>query len=125
MTAEWVDAVWEESIVRNIVSTDKKFDKYRCPPFYKLEITTSGLEVPDREKISTLVMENGKIYNFITLFYTFIYLLFIYFFFLRWQVHSSDEEGRNKHINPIKTFGSKIYLCSTVGSDVFKTILDI
>jgi len=65
MTEEWVDAVWEESIVRNIVSTDKKFDKYRCPPFYKLEITTSGLEGIDREKISTLIDENGKVYYFI------------------------------------------------------------
>jgi len=60
MTDEWVDAVWEESIVRNIVSTDDKFNKYKCPPFYKLEITTSGLEGVEREKIASLIDENGK-----------------------------------------------------------------
>lgn len=61
MTDEWIDAVWEESIVRNVVSSDKIFDKFKCPIFYKLEITTSGLEGIDREKIATLVDSNGKI----------------------------------------------------------------
>jgi len=61
MMDEWVDAVWEESIVRNVVSSDKNFDKFKCPIFYKLEITTSGLEGMDREKIATLVDSNGKI----------------------------------------------------------------
>lgn len=60
MTEEWVDAVWEESIVRNTISTEKKFDKYKCPVFYKLEITTSGLEGIVRENIATLVDTNGK-----------------------------------------------------------------
>jgi len=75
MTEEWVNAVWEESIVCNIVSTEKIFDKYRCPPFYKLQITTSGLEGIDREKISTLVDKNGK-----TLIY-YIMCMIIYFIF--------------------------------------------
>lgn len=60
MTDEWVDAVWEESIVRNTISTEIKFDKYKCPPFYKLVITTSGLEGIDREKIATIIDKNGK-----------------------------------------------------------------
>lgn len=61
MTEKWVDAVWEESINQNIVSTEQQFDKYKCPPFYKLNITTSGLEGINREKIITLISENGKI----------------------------------------------------------------
>lgn len=60
MTEEWVDAVWEESLVHNIISTEKQFDEYKCPPFYKLNITTSGLEGINREKIVTLISENGK-----------------------------------------------------------------
>lgn len=60
MTEDWIDAVWEESLVRNILSTDKQFDQYKCPPFYKLYITTSGLEGINREKIVTLIVENGK-----------------------------------------------------------------
>lgn len=60
MTNKWVDAVWEKSIVCNITSSDNMFDEYKCPIFYKLEITTSGLEGTDREKIATLVNTNGK-----------------------------------------------------------------
>jgi len=60
MTEEWVDAVWKESLLCNIVATDSMFDKYKCPPFYKLEITTSGLEGKDREKIISLIDANGK-----------------------------------------------------------------
>lgn len=60
MTDEWVDAVWEESLIGNVIATENKFDKYKCTPFYKLEITTSGLEGKDREKIITLIDENGK-----------------------------------------------------------------
>lgn len=60
MTEEWIDAVWEESIVHNIVSTDHQFDKYKCPPFYKLNITTSGLEGINREKVVSLIELNGK-----------------------------------------------------------------
>lgn len=63
MTDEWVDAVWEESLICNIVATDIKFDKYKCPPFYKLEVTTSGLEGSDREKVAKLIDTNGKIKN--------------------------------------------------------------
>lgn len=61
MTEEWVDAVWEESIIHNIVSTENKFDRYKCPPFYKLHITTSGLETKDREQVMMLIDQNGKI----------------------------------------------------------------
>jgi len=60
MTEKWVDAVWEESLICNIVATDTKFDKFKCPPFYNLEITTSGLEGKDREIIISLVNGNGK-----------------------------------------------------------------
>ncbi|XP_027851620.2 DNA topoisomerase 2-binding protein 1-B isoform X1 [Aphis gossypii] len=63
MTEEWVDAVWEESLICNIVATETKFDKYKCPPFYKLEITTSGLEGKDREKLITLIDANGGKYT--------------------------------------------------------------
>jgi len=60
MTEKWVDAVWEESLICNIVATDTKFEKFKCPPFYKLEITTSGLEGKDREIIISLIDKNGK-----------------------------------------------------------------
>lgn len=65
MTDEWVDAVWEESLVRNTISTESKFDKYKCPVFYKLEITTSGLEGVLREEIATIINANGKIIKLI------------------------------------------------------------
>lgn len=60
MTNKWVDAVWDKSIVCNITSSDDMFDEYKCPIFYELEITTSGLEETDREKIVTLVITNGE-----------------------------------------------------------------
>ncbi|KAL4096856.1 hypothetical protein QTP88_021734 [Uroleucon formosanum] len=63
MTEKWVDAVWEESLTCNVVATETKFDKFKCPPFYKLEITTSGLEGKDRENIISLIDENGGKYT--------------------------------------------------------------
>lgn len=75
MTNEWVEAVWEESTMRNVVASDTMFDKYKCPPFYKLDITTSGLEGNDREKIANLVNKNG---NKIPKLNLIIYLLLYY-----------------------------------------------
>lgn len=91
MTEEWVDAVWEESIIHNIVSTDKMFDKYKCPPFYKLHITTSGLETKDREQVIMLINGNGidNIYIF-CISYHYLYQISVFFF--RWEVYTSDEE---------------------------------
>lgn len=60
MTDMWVDAVWEESLSHNINIVNEKFDKYKCPPFYKLKITTSGLDGIDRDKVMTLVDSNGN-----------------------------------------------------------------
>lgn len=90
MTEDWVDAVWEESIVRNINSTEKIFDKYKCPPFYKLNITTSGLEGIDREKVTTLIDANGKKTTLLNIYIYIIYnLKYLYF---RREIYTPNEE---------------------------------
>ncbi|XP_050425063.1 DNA topoisomerase 2-binding protein 1 isoform X2 [Adelges cooleyi] len=63
MTENWVEAVWEESLERNIVGTESMFDKYKCPLFYNLQVTTSGLDANDRDKISALVNKYGGKYS--------------------------------------------------------------
>ncbi|XP_050524505.1 DNA topoisomerase 2-binding protein 1-B [Daktulosphaira vitifoliae] len=63
MIENWVDAVWEESLERNVVGTESLFDKYKCPTFYNLQVTTSGLDFNDREKISMLVGKYGGKYT--------------------------------------------------------------
>ncbi|VVC42889.1 Hypothetical protein CINCED_3A021690 [Cinara cedri] len=62
MIDSWVDAVWEESLSHiNIVK--EKFDKFKCPPFYKLIMTTSGLDVFDQEEVITLIFSFGGMYT--------------------------------------------------------------
>ncbi|XP_075216325.1 mutagen-sensitive 101 isoform X2 [Lycorma delicatula] len=63
MTVDWPNAVWDEGLKQNIHATDPQFNKYRCPVFYNLEITTTNLSNSEKLKLKQLVNSNGGIYS--------------------------------------------------------------
>ncbi|XP_039285519.1 DNA topoisomerase 2-binding protein 1-B [Nilaparvata lugens] len=63
MTVEWVDAVWNEGIRRNVHATNSQFNKYKCPVFLDLFVTVSNMPQSDKEKIKRLINSNGGTYS--------------------------------------------------------------
>lgn len=61
--SSWVDAVWEENLSNTICADDPVFDKHKCPPFYKLNVTSTGLSKKERDSITTLINNNGGSYS--------------------------------------------------------------
>lgn len=63
MKAEWVDAVWDASLQRNISASDPQFDEYRVPIFYNLIVTTSSIPKKEKKAIAELINKHGGIFN--------------------------------------------------------------
>ncbi|XP_044736060.1 DNA topoisomerase 2-binding protein 1 isoform X2 [Chrysoperla carnea] len=61
--SSWVDAVWEENLSNTMFADDPIFDKHKCPPFYKLNVTSTGLSKKERDSITTLINNNGGSYS--------------------------------------------------------------
>ncbi|XP_045460670.1 DNA topoisomerase 2-binding protein 1 isoform X8 [Harmonia axyridis] len=60
LTPSWIKAVWEMSQEANIHCNDKQFDKFKCLPFHKLIICTTGISsLKEREAVRKMVIENG------------------------------------------------------------------
>lgn len=62
MKAAWVDEVWKESSNDNILATNRKFEIYQVPIFYKLRVTTTGLTRREKEKVEELITKEGGNY---------------------------------------------------------------
>lgn len=72
MTHDWVNAVWKESLKENIFARDKKFDIYKCPPFYDLKVSVTGFNNREIEQIKRLVTKHGNIFYIFYLIVSFI-----------------------------------------------------
>ncbi|KAL3278933.1 hypothetical protein HHI36_016451 [Cryptolaemus montrouzieri] len=60
MTSPWIDAVWEASQETNVHCDDSQFSTFKCPPFHKLIICSTGItSSTEREEVRKLVLENG------------------------------------------------------------------
>ena len=62
MKAAWIEKVWNENLNDNILATDKKFDEYQLPIFYKLGVTTTGLTRREKKEVEDLVKQEGGNY---------------------------------------------------------------
>ncbi|XP_055297166.1 DNA topoisomerase 2-binding protein 1-A [Sitodiplosis mosellana] len=62
MKAAWIDEVWKENLSENILATDKTFDEYQLPIFYKLRVTTTGLTRREKKEVEDLVKQEGGNY---------------------------------------------------------------
>lgn len=61
MTDAWVKAVWEASLKENVRATSSKFDRYRCPPFLNMFITSTNVPKDERTELKKLIHSNGGV----------------------------------------------------------------
>ncbi|XP_025266640.1 DNA topoisomerase 2-binding protein 1-A isoform X3 [Camponotus floridanus] len=59
MKKEWVEAVWEENLKNVTQANDKMFDKYKCPVFMNLIVTSTNLPKRQKEEIKRLIHDHG------------------------------------------------------------------
>lgn len=64
MQSSWVDAVWEESQKKKTHADSEQFKKFRCLPFHKLNICSTGNpSIEDRTELAKKVEDNGGIFQ--------------------------------------------------------------
>lgn len=60
MKSEWVEAVWKESLKKNISAKNPQFDVYKLPIFFGICATTTGIKNKrERKTIMELLTKNG------------------------------------------------------------------
>lgn len=61
MTEQWVNAVWEASLVENVRATSSRFDEYKCPVFMNLVVTTTNLSKRKKLEIKESISAHGGV----------------------------------------------------------------
>jgi len=61
MTRKWIEAVWEANLKQVIKADDKIFDKYKCPVFMNLVVTSTNLNKRQKEEIKHLIQDHGGV----------------------------------------------------------------
>ncbi|XP_043677454.1 DNA topoisomerase 2-binding protein 1 isoform X1 [Vespula pensylvanica] len=59
VTKDWIAAIWEENLNNFIKANDPIFDKYKCPVFMNLIVTSTNLSKRQKEEIKNLINNNG------------------------------------------------------------------
>ncbi|XP_018314728.1 DNA topoisomerase 2-binding protein 1-A isoform X2 [Mycetomoellerius zeteki] len=62
MTKEWIEAVWKANLKEIIKADDKIFDKYKCPVFMNLIVTSTNIQRRQKEEIKRLIHQHGGIF---------------------------------------------------------------
>lgn len=62
MKSSWVYEVWKESSEDNVLATSQKFETHKVPAFYKLRVTTTGLNRNDKKQVEEMVKSEGGSY---------------------------------------------------------------
>lgn len=61
VTYEWVNSVWETNLENYVPATEKVYDKYKCPIFLNLIVTTTSLPKTNKELVKQLINNNGGV----------------------------------------------------------------
>ncbi|XP_016844726.1 DNA topoisomerase 2-binding protein 1-A [Nasonia vitripennis] len=59
VTIDWVESVWITNLKDNIPASDKVYDKYKCPVFLNLIVTSTNLPKHKKEEVKRLVNSHG------------------------------------------------------------------
>ncbi|KAG5323618.1 TOPB1 protein, partial [Pseudoatta argentina] len=62
MTKEWIEAVWKANLKEVIKADDKIFDRYKCPVFMNLIVTSTNIQRRQKEEIKRLIQQHGGIF---------------------------------------------------------------
>jgi len=61
MKKEWINAVWKANLKEVIKADDNIFDKYKCPVFMNLTVTSTNLSKRQKEEIKRLIHDHGGV----------------------------------------------------------------
>lgn len=61
MTREWIEAVWEANLKEVIKADDETFNKYKCPVFMNLVVTSTNLQKRQKDEIKCLIHNHGGV----------------------------------------------------------------
>jgi len=61
MTKEWIEAVWKANLKEVIKADDKIFDRYKCPVFMNLIVTSTNIQRRQKEEIKRLIQQHGGV----------------------------------------------------------------
>ncbi|XP_023318938.1 DNA topoisomerase 2-binding protein 1-A isoform X3 [Trichogramma pretiosum] len=59
VTQDWVESVWDTNLTSMRPASDAVFDKYKCPVFLNLVVTSTNLNKRDKEDVKRLIITNG------------------------------------------------------------------
>ncbi|XP_018339764.1 PREDICTED: DNA topoisomerase 2-binding protein 1-A isoform X3 [Trachymyrmex septentrionalis] len=62
MTKEWIEAAWKANLKEVIKADDKIFDRYKCPVFMNLIVTSTNIQRRQKEEIKRLIQQHGGIF---------------------------------------------------------------
>lgn len=62
MKASWIADVWDESSAENLLATSQRFESHKVPAFYKLRVTTTGLQRKEKKEVEEMVIAGGGTY---------------------------------------------------------------
>lgn len=63
MTSKWIHEVWSKSCNENVLATNSQFDIYIAPPFYNLNLTSTGLSEKKKEWVKKAVENRGGLFH--------------------------------------------------------------
>ncbi|XP_063222118.1 DNA topoisomerase 2-binding protein 1-A isoform X2 [Bacillus rossius redtenbacheri] len=63
MSVEWVRAVWEASLSRDVLATDEEFERYRCPLFHGVVATCTKLRTAEKKELAALICDHGGVFT--------------------------------------------------------------
>lgn len=77
MKKGWIEHVWELSSKESVKATDYNIiQKYKCPIFFNINVTSSLLSIEEKAIISEKINENGNIlFNIIIFFLSITFLI--------------------------------------------------
>lgn len=61
VTIDWIESVWITNLKDNIPASDKVFNKYKCPVFLNLIVTSTNLPKHKKEEVKRLVNSHGGV----------------------------------------------------------------
>lgn len=64
MIESWIEEVWKESLTKNVKATAPEImEAHKCPPFYKLCVSSTGFDDVERNELKSLFEKYGGIFS--------------------------------------------------------------
>jgi hypothetical protein len=75
VTIDWLKSVWETNLKEPTPATDSIFDKYKCPVFLNLIVTSTNLNKRQKDDIKRIINSHGGVCNFHLIYIIYVIVL--------------------------------------------------